>query len=386
MSPVRGTRLIACAVVASLTTLVAGAGAASASPSPKALLTDLSSPKGLTLAPNGDPVVAQGAFGAPGPVVEYVLRGRDRGTVVPLTDPLGLVDVAANENGTGWGLGEGVLYFRALDGTVSTVLDICAYQKTDPDPYDQDGDPVECNPYGLGVLPNGDALVADAANNDIVRVARDGSAKTVARFDLTDVSTSHLDDPGLPPTLPAEAVPTTVTVGPDGYIYVGQLPGYPFRPGSAHVWRINPRAEGVLCSVTESQRGCSVYAKGFTAIQDIAFNPRNETLYVYELAAEGVLPFEAAMETGQFPPAVLLAVDEDGKRTELAKGQLSQPGGIAVGRNGTLYVTDNVFTGGRLLQIETRDGDDDGDRDHDHDRDRDHHDDRDRDRDRDRND
>jgi len=59
------------------------------------LLDDLSSPKGLTIAPNGDPVVGQGAFGGPGPVLEYVLHGPDRGTTIPLTDPFRYGDVAA---------------------------------------------------------------------------------------------------------------------------------------------------------------------------------------------------------------------------------------------------------------------------------------------------
>jgi hypothetical protein len=97
---------------------------------------------------------------------------------------------------------------------------------------------------------------------------------------------------------------------------------------------------------------CTVAAAGFTAIQDIAINQNNGTLYVYELAADGVLAFEAGLETGDFPPAVLLKV-KNNTRTELLAGQLSQPGGVAVSHNGTVFVTDNVFTpeGGRLTQV-----------------------------------
>ena len=49
---------------------------------------------------------------------------------------------------------------------------------------------------------------------------------------------------------------------------------------------------------------------------------------------------------------MLLAVDKgkNGKRTELVKGQLSQPGGVVVVNN-VVYVTDNIFTGGRLSKI-----------------------------------
>ncbi len=50
-----------------------------------------------------------------------------------------------------------------------------AYQATDPDPVDQDEPPLpRSNAYGLTIAPNGDALVADAAGNDIVRVTPDG--------------------------------------------------------------------------------------------------------------------------------------------------------------------------------------------------------------------
>ena len=51
-----------------------------------------------------------------------------------------------------------------------------------------------------------------------------------------------------------------------------------------------------------------------------------------------------------FPPAVLLKV-RHGKRTELVPGQLSQPGGVAVNRKGRVFVTDHVFTGGRLSEV-----------------------------------
>ena len=64
------------------------------------------------------------------------------------------------------------------------VVDIAAYQKTDPDPSDHDDppNPTESNPFGLAALKNGDALVTDAANNDLLRVTPKGHVTTVARF------------------------------------------------------------------------------------------------------------------------------------------------------------------------------------------------------------
>ncbi len=342
----------------------------------RVLLRKLSSPKGLAVNAESDLVVAQGAFGAPGPVLVFFLGGPDSGTAVPVTEPFTIIDVAISpKDGTGWAIGPddtgvGHLFHQLTDGTIVDVLNIADYQAGDPDPVDHDDppNPFESNPYGLTVMRNGDALVADAAGNDLIRVTPGGVATTVARFDLESIATDHLppDFPGgpLPPVLDAEAVPTTVTIGPDGAIYVGELKGFPFRPGSSNIWRIKPSAEGAWCSVNtpDRTRTCSLYSGGYTAIQDIAFNEHNGRLYVYELAADGVLPFEAALDPGsgaEFPPAVLLEVEisrRDHERTELAAGRLSQPGGI-VTVGGKIYVTDGVFTSGRLSRI-SRDDDD----------------------------
>jgi hypothetical protein len=342
------------------------------------LLEDLVSPKGLAVGTSRDLIIAQGAFGPPAPVLSYVLRGRGHGSANEVTDPFNLVDVAISpRDGTGWAIGPGPdgadeddpatdpadahLYHQLADGTIVDVLNLFDYQIGDPDPVDHDDPPfpTESNPYGLTVDRHGDALVADAAGNDIVRVTPGGTATTVARFDLEAVETDHLppdEFPGLPPSLDAEAVPTTVTIGPDGAIYVGELKGFPFRPGTSNVWRISPQADGAWCSKDEPDPSgdCTLYSSGYTAIQDIAFDHQGRLL-VYELAADGVLAFEGALGSGgPFPSAVLLRVDRRHRgeqRVELAAGELSQPGGVVVD-HGDIYVTDGVFTAGRLLHID----------------------------------
>jgi DNA-binding beta-propeller fold protein YncE len=308
-------------------------------------LSGLSSPKGLANA-GPDLVVAQGAFGPPGPVLLYHGTAPG-GTVDELTDPEGVIDVAISPlDGTGWALGgDGVLYHRFLDGTIVPIRNIPAYQANDPDPANQDEDPGESNPYGLAVLPNGNVLVADAANNDLLRVTPKGVTVTVARFDAELIRGK--------PSVMAEAVPTTVTLGPDGYIYVGELKGYPFKPGSSRIWRINPSAVGALCSATTADPNCSTYLTGLTAIEDIAFGPTGK-LYVYELNAGGVGAYEAGFGTGDFGPAVLLEIT-GGTRRELAAGQLTEPGGVVVAPNGrAVFVTDHVMNEnvGRLVRVQ----------------------------------
>jgi hypothetical protein len=321
------------------------------------LLEGLSSPKGVSVPGNREAFVAQGAFGPPGPVLAYLRSGPGNGTAVEVSPTAQLVDLAVPASGGGWGIGgDRVLYWQSPDGVITPVFDIAAYQASDPDPYDLDGDSDGSNPYGLAVLPNGDALVADAQNNDVLRVGQDGTAVTVARFVPEVVSTDHLppeiiEEFGLPPEMPAEAVPTGIAIGRDGWAYVSQLQGFPFRPGTSHVWRVNPWAQDAECSASAPNDACSAAMGGFTALIDVAINTRTNAVYVYGLAAGGVLAFEEGFATGVFPPAVLTQVGANGKRSELAAGMLSQPGGVAVARDGTVFATDGVFGNGRLVQI-----------------------------------
>ncbi|MDP9327136.1 MAG: hypothetical protein M3P10_02895 [Actinomycetota bacterium] len=39
------------------------------------------------------------------------------------------------------------------------------------------------------------------------------------------------------------------------------------------------------------------------------------------------------------------------ERVELGAGRLSEPGGIAVAHDGSVFVTDGMFSDGRLLRI-----------------------------------
>jgi hypothetical protein len=315
----------------------------------------LSSPKGIALLTRNSIVVGQGGYGPPAaPAFEYAFRGPHKGTFTDLTDPVSVVDVAVTPDGAGWAIGtDQKLYRQGSDGVIKEILDIAAYQKADPDPYNNPvEDPAETNPFGLAALKSNDVLLADAAGNDIIRVKADGTAWTVARFPRRLVKTDKVGDPKLPAKLPAEAVPTSIAIGADGWAYVGQLVGFPGRPGAAYVWKVNPNAKGALCVAGHANRWCRTWKGGFTAIMDLAFDPRNGTLYVYELARGGFLAFEAGFQPGgTFPKAVLLQVPRHGDRRELVRGDLSQPGGVVVGRGGEVFVTDGMFTGGRLLRI-----------------------------------
>ena len=227
-------------------------------------------------------------------------------------------------------------------------VSIAAYQVTDPDPLDIDQPPFpeESNPYGIASLGNGKVLVADAAGNDLLQVNRKGKVKTLATFPLEVLSTAHLPIPNLPPALPAEAVPTSVAVGPDGYYYVGELKGFPFTPGASNIWRIAPWANGAVCD-DDTSDGCERWATGFTSITglDVA---DDGTVYVVEIAKGGVFNlFSGGDITGG-----LFAVRAGQAPVEIASGQLTAPADVAVAGNGTLYVTNkSVMPDGEVLAI-----------------------------------
>ena len=114
-----------------------------------------------------------------------------------------------------------------------------------------------------------------------------------------------------------QAVPTTVTRGPDGALYVGQLTGFPFPVGGANVYRIGPGGQP------------QVVASGFTNIIDIAFGP-DHALYVLEIAHNGLLSGD--------PTGALIRVGKDGSRTVIASAGLTMPTGVAI-RDGKAYIS-----------------------------------------------
>jgi sugar lactone lactonase YvrE len=126
-------------------------------------------------------------------------------------------------------------------------------------------------------------------------------------------------------------------VGPDGATYVSQLTGFPFPVGGASVFRIDPRTGAV-----------TTYATGFTMAMDLAFG-RDGTLYVLEIDSNSLL--QDGTDGG------IWAVPRRGgtpSRIDLPAGTLTEPGGIAVGRNGDLYVSNHAREAGngQVLRID----------------------------------
>jgi len=355
--------------------------AAAQGPTIEEVAGGLDSPRGVALGQDGTIYVAEAGAGGEAPcvvhpelgnmcfgpsgaitaIIDGVPRRIVEGLPSGLTDNgevLGPSDVTVDGGGTVWflvggpgvgaaefrdalaeGAGEGIGMLNRLgaDGSIEHVADLAQYEtEQNPDAEQPGNEEPDSNANGLAASDAG-ALVADAGANDLLLVGADGSISTVAVFPVVmqpapPDPTAEADPDAEPPMVPMDPVPTSVTVGPDGAYYVGELTGFPFPTGGASVFRVVPGEEA------------TVYADGFTNIMDVEFGP-DGTLYVAEMVHEGLL---GVLGGGAPPIGAVMAVPPGGGEAEMvATGdQLMALGGLAVADDGAIYVSANTLMPG----------------------------------------
>jgi hypothetical protein len=243
---------------------------------------------GLTTAPDGDILVADVPVGVVSQSggTEYSLFGvSDMATVGRnlVWASVGLTGDPGDDTGQG--------VYQMSRGRMSAVADLYEFEAEN----NPDGGAIDSNPFDIAAQNAHSAFVADAAANALLRVTNRGEVEVVAVFPDELVSTANFQGlVGCPtpfisdfaficdvPAMPAQAVPTSVAIGPDGAVYVGELKGFPAPAGASNIWRIEPDASGAMCGEPDS--GCQkVFDGGFTSIIDMAFGP-DGNLYVAEL-------------------------------------------------------------------------------------------------------
>jgi hypothetical protein len=357
-------RLTASAAVICTVVVLTARNPAAEDSSLSPVVEGLDSARGVAVGPAGRLLFTEidGSFS------EVVMKGHNAGAVTILGSvPPNFIAPAIASDGRGQiyvltaagppGSGLATLY-RSTPGSPSLrpFADIGAYQQTDPDPYNLKDDPEESNPFGVATLPDGSVLVSDAAANDLLRVFPNGRIVTVARLKprMVPVPAELPAFLGLPPAgtlIPSEDVATSVTVGADGYYYVGELRGVPATPGTSQVWRIAPNSENALCDPEAPNTGaCRRYADGFTSIVNLGAGP-DGSIYVVELVKQSWFQWQLGLVD---PPVggVFRIPPGGGAPVELAPGELVLPAGVAVGRDGAVYVTSPVFGPGTVSQIQ----------------------------------
>jgi hypothetical protein len=333
------TKLLAAAsAVLAMGVTATGLDAASASPSPSGpvvVASGLDNPRGLTWAANGALLVAeagrggsgtclpgiftaQWCIGTSGAITQVKRNGQQRRIVdgLPsLADPItggfafGPSDVSADHGrlyasvggpadqldrsafSEPFASGLGTIQ-RVTGARTRTVADLAAYElANDPDQQLHESN-------AQSVLATGGRLYAiDAAGNTFFRVKQSGELILLNIFDNRVANGVEY-----------QAVPSALAKGPDGAIYISDLTGVPFPAGESKIWRWTPS-------------GIAVFAEGFTSAVDLAFGP-DGSLYVLEIF-----------------PGQVIRVAPGGARTVVADG-LNFPGGLAIGRDGAVYVSD----------------------------------------------
>jgi hypothetical protein len=221
------------------------------------------------------------------------------------------------------------------DGRFSSLADIYAFER-DVNPDAQVANPaIDTN--ATDVLDDrGRFVISDAGGNSVLVARADGKLRALAVFPNRVVSNPF---PFGPPQVPMQAVPTGIVEGPDGAYYMSQLTGFPFPIGGARVYRIDPRTGAA-----------TIYATGFTNIMDLAFDEAG-TLYVLEIDSNGII----------LPPpfGAIEAITSEGVRSTVVApdGTLTEPGGIVVGEQGDLFVSNRSRSpdDGQVLRIELDD-------------------------------
>jgi hypothetical protein len=241
------------------------------------------------------------AYGNAYAIVGFASNPANRDKLLNIPDFSQLIGIDSFDNGGSWTL----------------LRDFGAYEQNN----NPDGQDVNTNLYDLLIKDN-TAYVIDAGANDLLSVRAFGG-----EVNLETVFPARTTTNPLTGTVVRQSVPTSVTIGPDGALYVGELTGFPFQTGTAQVYRIN--ADGQP----------EVYAGGFTNISDIAFD-KSGGLYVLEYDADGILNGSDA--------GALIYVSPDGKtRTTLASDELINPTGIEIGTDGDIYISNKGFTAGQ---------------------------------------
>jgi hypothetical protein len=307
---------------------------------------------GLATAPNGDLLVADASTG--------IIPVSANTASDPITVPGFPSDVSPIGRGSMWvatgggfdpesDSGQGL--YRVSEGTARKIVNLFEFEE-DVNP---DGNPIpDSNPFDVQSLGGKAALVADAGGNDLLRIDNRGNVDVLAVFPDELASTANLrtlagcptPEPGfefacgLPDEIPAQAVPTSIAVGPDGHYYVGELKGFPGPTGESSIWKVAPDADWAECG---SNPDCvKAFDGGFTSIIDLAFGP-DGLLYVAELDEASW----AAVEIFQAPAGgTINACDVSTQTCQEVAGGIPILTAITFGTDDSLWATRNALIPG----------------------------------------
>jgi len=195
------------------------------------------------------------------------------------------------------------------------------------------------SPHGAVVRPDGAMLIADELNNRVRIILPDGTIDTFAGTGLT----SPLGDGG-PALEAAISAPLGLALGPDGSLYIGER-------GTNRIRRVNP--QGIISTFAGGGTPEDGVGDGGPALDarfeephSLAFGP-DGSLYVADNEGNRIRAIT--------PEGRVLTVAGTGEASSTGDGgrateaTLDSPLGIVVGFDGSLFVTE--FDGNRVRRI-----------------------------------
>lgn len=329
--------------------------------------SNLNNPRGLAFAPNGALYIAEAGTGGDGPQIAgpdgplhfglsgsitRVSKGTQERIVTGLPSlanatggaAIGPSAISFGQNGNAAltiGLGQnpavradtlgaagalmGTLWQLNQNGQMKLTADIAGFEAAN----NPDGNLPDSNPNGVLSDKGGAVFVADAGGNSLLEVTAKGTVSVVAVFPNRIVPF-----PTPQSEFSMQAVPTNVVRGPDGALYVSQLTGFPFPLHGARVYRVVPGSEP------------TIYAEGFTNIIDLEFDASGN-LYVLEIDQNGLLAPDVVGRLARVNAS-------DHSIVDIATTGLIMPGGMTIGPDGAIYVS-NYSTApgaGQVIRIQ----------------------------------
>ncbi|MBD1995065.1 ScyD/ScyE family protein [Leptolyngbya sp. FACHB-541] len=333
-------------------------------PQIEVLANGLDGPRGLTFGPDGALYVTEAGRGGPGAsipspsipdavlsygatgaitriqdgVVERVVTGLPSLALPNGSDAAGINDIEFDAYGNAYGIVgfagnpalrdsivqvpdfSQLIAIENFDGDASwtRLVDLGAYEQAN----NPDGQDVNTNLFDL-LIEDNTAYVLDAGGNDLLSLKAFSNAEPTLE---TLFPTRAAINPSTGEEIVQQSVPTSITVGPDGAFYVGELTAFPFKEGNARVYRIGEEGEP------------EVYAEGFTNIIDLKFD-QSGGLYVLEYDADAILNGGEA--------GALIYVSPDGSTRNTITDELINPTGLTLGSNGDIYISNKGFVPGQ---------------------------------------
>ena len=322
-------------------TTVAGTGKVSfSSTGGLATATDLSSPNGVAVASDGTLYIAELGNNR----ISKVTSGGVISTVAAVSD-IGVqpAAVAVATDGTLYVAGDGShrVWKIATDGTVT------AFAGTGTAGFSgDDGQAASAKlnrPHDLALASDGTLYIADRDNQRVRKVASDGTITTFAGTGtLCDMSTTPDCGDGGQATAADLNSPTALALASDGTLYIADgASGHRIRAVATDGTISTVAGDGTFGSggdggqATEAQLGgpygLALAADGALYIAEISNHQ------IRKVASDGIISTVVGTGTAGFSNGTTGFAGDDGPATQAL---LHFPAGVAVARDGTLYIAD----------------------------------------------